>query len=162
MDLGSCVKFEGEEIKDDRFTTDHVVNLTSISKTNDFKPPLKIMSFDIENSIKTQQLYVIGYTIKFKDKEKNGSITGEPTDILKRFIEVVRENDPDIITGYNIDGYDLPFLSDLAKNNNIKMQLSRDDQEPKRVQNQFWKINGRVVADAWWNVKRRSIQNKKL
>ncbi|MFP3299556.1 MAG: DNA polymerase domain-containing protein [Thermoplasmatales archaeon] len=154
MDLGSCVKFEGEEIKDDRFTTDHVVNLTSISKTNDFKPPLKIMSFDIENSIKTQQLYVIGYTIKFKDKEKNGSITGEPTDILKRFIEVVRENDPDIITGYNIDGYDLPFLSDLAKNNNIKMQLSRDDQEPKRVQNQFWKINGRVVADAWWNVKR--------
>jgi len=154
MDLGSCVKFEGEEIKDDRFTTDHVVNLTSISKTNDFKPPLKIMSFDIENSIKTQQLYVIGYTIKFKDKEKNGSITGEPTDVLKRFIEVVRENDPDIITGYNIDGYDLPFLSDLAKNNNIKMQLSRDDQEPKRVQNQFWKINGRVVADAWWNVKR--------
>jgi len=154
MDLGSCVKFEGEEIKDDRFTTDHVVNLTSISKTNDFKPPLKIMSFDIENSIKTQQLYVIGYTIKFKDKEKNGSITGEPTAILKRFIEVVRENDPDIITGYNIDGYDLPFLSDLAKNNNIKMQLSRDDQEPKRVQNQFWKINGRVVADAWWNVKR--------
>ena len=154
MDLGSCVKFEGEEIKDDRFTTDHVVNLTSISKTNDFKPPLKIMSFDIENSIKTQQLYVIGYTIKFKDKEKNGSITGEPTDILKRFIEVVRENDPDIITGYNIDGYDLPFLSDLARNNNIKMQLSRDDQEPKRVQNQFWKINGRVVADAWWNVKR--------
>ncbi len=154
MDLGSCVKFEGDEIKDDRFTTDHVVNLTSISKTNDFKPPLKIMSFDIENSIKTQQLYVIGYTIKFKDKEKNGSITGEPGDILRKFIEVVRENDPDIITGYNIDGYDLPFLSDLAKSKNIKMLLSRDDQEPKRVQNQFWKINGRVVADAWWNVKR--------
>ncbi len=153
-DLGSCVRFKGEEIRDSRFTTDHVVQISEISKTEDFKPPIKVMSFDIENSIKTQQLYVIGYTIKFKDKEVSGSLTGEPVDILNRFIDVVRRNDPDIITGYNIDGYDLPFLQKLADGNKIKMLLGRDDQEPKRVMNQFWKINGRVVADAWWNVKR--------
>ena len=30
----------------------------------------------------------------------------------------------------------------------------RDNSTPQRIQDQFWRIHGRVVADAWWNVKR--------
>ena len=154
LDLGSCVKFSGEEIKSDKFTVDHVVNIDSVEKVGDFLPPLKVLSFDIENSIKTQQLYVIGYTFSFKGKYTDGAIYGEPRDILDKFIQLVRKEDPDIITGYNIDGYDLPFLEKLADKENISMYLGRDNSAPQRIQDQFWRIHGRVVADAWWNVKR--------
>jgi DNA polymerase I len=154
LDLGSCVKFQGEELERGKFTTDHVVELERIERTEDFLPPLKIMSFDIENGIKTQQLYVIGYTISFKEKLTDGAIDGDPADILDKFIQLIRKEDPDIITGYNIDGYDLPFLEKLAGKENIPMHLGRDVSIPQRVQSQFWRIHGRIVADAWWNVKR--------
>ena len=154
LDLGSCVKFSGEEIKSDKFTVDHVVNIDNVEKVGDFLPPLKVLSFDIENSIKTQQLYVIGYTFSFKGKYTDGAIYGEPRDILDKFIQLVKKEDPDIITGYNIDGYDLPFLEKLADKENISMYLGRDNSTPQRIQDQFWRIHGRVVADAWWNVKR--------
>ncbi|MEM0141180.1 MAG: DNA polymerase domain-containing protein [Thermoplasmatales archaeon] len=154
FDLGSCVKFQGDEASDSRFTTQHVVYCNKIERTSDFLPPLKILSFDIENSIKTQQLYVIGYTTHFGGKSTDGAITGEPSEILKQFISFVRAEDPDIITGYNVDGYDLPFLESLGKEKGIDMLIGRDVSPPQRVQNQFWRIHGRVVADAWWNVKR--------
>ncbi len=154
FDLGSCVKFKGNETKNEKFTVDHVVTIDSIERTTDFLPPMKILSFDIENSIKTQQLYVIGYTISFKGNYTDGAISGEPRDILEKFIQLVRNEDPDVITGYNIDGYDLPFLAKLASKENISMYLGRDTNIPQRIQDQFWRIHGRVVADAWWNVKR--------
>lgn len=154
LDLGSCVKFEGEETKEEMFTTDHVVIVEKIEKTEDFLPPLKILSFDIENTIKTQRLLVIGYSIDFMGKIEEGSIIGEPGDIVRDFVKLVREKDPDIITGYNIDGYDLPFVQNVASSEKIDMKLGRDLINPQRVQDRFWRIHGRVVADAWWNVKR--------
>ncbi|MDA8055366.1 MAG: DUF1744 domain-containing protein [Thermoplasmatales archaeon] len=154
FDLGSCIRFKGNEIDSEKFTVDHVVVIDSVERTTDFLPPLKILSFDIENSIKTQQLYVIGYTTSFKGQYAEGAISGEPIDILEKFIQLVRDEDPDIITGYNIDGYDLPFLEKLAQKENVTMLLGRDTSTPQRIQDQFWRIHGRVVADAWWNVKR--------
>ncbi len=154
LDLGSCVKFSGNETKNDKMAVDHVIEVDEIHRTTDFLPPLKIMSFDIENSIKTQQLYVIGYAISFKGQYVEGSISGQPREILEEFIKFVRKEDPDIITGYNIDGYDLPFLQKLAERENVAMLLGRDNSIPQRIQDQFWRIHGRVVADAWWNIKR--------
>ncbi|EQB65160.1 MAG: hypothetical protein AMDU3_IPLC00003G0012 [Thermoplasmatales archaeon I-plasma] len=154
LDLGSCVKFRGDEVAKGEFFTDHVVSVTDIERTADFLPPLKVLSFDIENSIKDQKLYVIGYTTSFKGKYGEGAIFGEPRDILEKFIRTIREEDPDIITGYNIDGYDLPFLARLAEKEKVPMQIGRDSVLPLRVQDRFWRIHGRVVADAWWNVKR--------
>ncbi len=153
-DLGSCVTFSGTETKNQKFTTDHVVELEKVERTEDFLPPLKLLSFDIENSIKDQRLYVIGYTIYFNGEQRDGAFTGQPREILERFMEMVRDEDPDIITGYNIDGYDLPFLENLAKNEKLSLDISRDGTIPQRIQGQFWRIHGRVVADAWWNVKR--------
>lgn len=36
-------------------------------------------------------------------------------DMLKRWTSLVLETDPDIITGYNINNFDLPYLYDRAK-----------------------------------------------
>lgn len=36
-------------------------------------------------------------------------------DLLKRWTSLVLETDPDIITGYNINNFDLPYLFERAK-----------------------------------------------
>jgi NAD(P)-dependent dehydrogenase (short-subunit alcohol dehydrogenase family) len=45
---------------------------------------------------------------------KSRILSGGEKEILERFVKLVEELDPDIISGYNIDGYDLPVLLDRA------------------------------------------------
>src|SRR3990172_2703824 len=71
-----------------------------------------------------------------------------------RFIETVIREDPDVITGYNIDNYDLRVLRDRAAHLGIqRIAIGRDRSEPVHIYEQFWRLDGRVVADAWWSVK---------
>ncbi|SMD31500.1 replicative DNA polymerase I [Picrophilus oshimae DSM 9789] len=156
FDLGSSLEIEGDEINDERinYSTDHVIKIKNIKNTEAFNPDLKILSFDVENSIKTKEIYVIGYAIYFNNKIETGSITGTEHEILKKFNELIINNDPDIITGYNIDGYDLPLIEERMKYNNIKFGIGRDHLPPKRILDQYWRLHGRVVSDAWWAVKK--------
>lgn len=49
---------------------------------------------------------IVGAEVMSFDKE---------ADLLKRWMDLVLETDPDIITGYNIANFDLPYLFDRAK-----------------------------------------------
>jgi len=57
----------------------------------------------------------------FKDEE----------DMLEAFIEYIKEQDPDIITGYFSDGFDLPYLRARAVHNKVKLALGLDNSQPK-------------------------------
>jgi DNA polymerase delta subunit 1 len=46
------------------------------------------------------------------------------TDLLLRFSEFVRETDPDVLTGYNIQNFDVPYLMDRAKALKIQDEFS--------------------------------------
>jgi DNA polymerase I len=74
--------------------------------------------------------------------------------ILTGFLEAVAEHDPDVLTGYNIDGYDLPYIEGRLAAYGRKMAIGRDGRNARRISNRFWRAHGRIVADAWWNVKR--------
>ena len=41
------------------------------------------------------------------------------TELLQKWAEFVRQSDPDIITGYNIQNFDLPYLLNRAKHLNV-------------------------------------------
>jgi len=43
-------------------------------------------------------------------------------EILKRFEEIVREENPDILIGYNSDSFDLPYIK--ARENELKLELN--------------------------------------
>ncbi len=156
FDLGSSLEIDGDELLDEKknYSTDYVIKINKINNTDSFNPDLKILSFDVENSIKTREIYVIGYAIYFNNKTETGSITGSEPEILKKFNELIIKNDPDIITGYNIDGYDLPLIEERMKYHNIKFAVGRDYLPPKRILDQYWRLHGRVVSDAWWAVKK--------
>ncbi|MGC8609542.1 MAG: 3'-5' exonuclease, partial [Thermoplasmata archaeon] len=162
FDLGSCVKIIGQDIhdKEKEFTTDYVINIEKIENTDPFNPDLKVLSFDIENAIQKEekedygQIFVIGYVIRQGNDRKEGSISGEEPDILKGFIDLIAKEDPDVMTGYNSDGYDLPVILSRMEKYGIRFDIGRDGSSPRRVVEQFWRVHGRLISDTWWGVKK--------
>ena len=125
-DIGGCVSFEGVEVKNHKFTC-KLIEATSIKECDDFESDFKILSFDIENSIFERTIYCLSFCIK----DSSGyiheeTLHGKEFDILNNFVSAVSKFDPDIITGYNIDGYDLPLLVERADVHRIDLNFGRD------------------------------------
>lgn len=170
MDIGACTRVKGTLVEDERtatYTTDLVVLAEAFEPVEPFKPPLCILSFDIENSLvddknsKRQthhggRVLTISVVVRKVDGEivKEALVDDDEEKILEGFLEAVSRYDPDVITGYNIDGYDLPYVNDRLALYGRRMNIGRDGRSPNRIADRFWKVHGRIVADAWWNVKR--------
>ncbi len=162
FDLGSCVTITGEDIreKETEFTTDYVLRIDKIENAEPFNPDLKVLSFDIENAIQKEgkdqygRIFVIGYVIKQGNERKEGSISGDERDILQDFADLIRKEDPDIMTGYNSDGYDLPVILSRMDKYGISLDIGRDRSQPRRILEQFWRVHGRLINDTWWSVKK--------
>ncbi|MEM3198259.1 MAG: DNA polymerase domain-containing protein [Thermoplasmata archaeon] len=155
LDLGSCIEVDGEEIKNNKYTTNIVLEVKDIRNVDPFISDLKILSFDIENSLKDKKIFTVGIAIYDKGEIRTNHIEGDTNkEIIEKFIEFIRKEDPDVITGYNIDGYDIPYIIEISRELKIGFPIGRDGSEPQRIMGQFWRVHGRIVADAWWNVKR--------
>jgi DNA polymerase I len=141
-----------------------------------FQVPFKVFSFDLETSIEhATVLCAAAWMEDLKTGERvSFSYRGDEDAILRGLTETVLEHDPDIITGYNIDNFDLPRLADRTKvlqrggGNEATMALfgwgrvpaleselkrQRDALVPKRQSNRAWNLAGRVVMDTWWQAR---------
>lgn len=156
MDMGACIRITGEE-RPGPYVTDLVVDLESYEDLDPFTPPLKIMSFDLENSVEHDFIYCICAVVSEGEKKRNCEpITGSEKEIIVKFAELIRKEDPDILTGYNIDNYDIKKIKERAEINKMEDALpwGRDGGQPRVVSDRFWRIKGRLVVDAWWAAKR--------
>jgi len=156
MDMGSCIRVTGEPVEGN-YVTDLILKMDSFETIESFDPGLKILSFDIENSIEHDYIYTI-CAVTEEDGIYNTCepITGNEKDIITRFSDLIRKEDPDIITGYNIDNYDIKKISDRAQFNKMKdaMPWGRDLGQPRVVSDRFWRLKGRIISDAWWAAKK--------
>jgi DNA polymerase I len=92
------------------------------------------------------------------------SFSGENTkgfssekEMLEEFLNIIDMYDPDIITGYNINSFDLPYLAERLKQNKLSLALGRSDKEIFSRTfgiTQEFTISGRVVADPYQILKR--------
>ena len=155
-DMGSCIRVTGEEIDLD-YTTDLKIRMESFENIESFDPGLKFLSFDIENSIEHQTIYCICTKVEeageFSTPEP---IYGTEKEIIKRFAELIEEIDPDVITGYNIENYDIRKIEERAQANKMKDALpwGRDRGQPKIFSERFFRVKGRLIVDAWWAAKK--------
>ncbi len=169
LDLGTYLDIEGQEVKGDRYSTNLVIEIDEIKAVEPFDVRLKVLSFDIENSIRTGEIFTIGYSISefplsgedvvgsyiaLDPKEGWGALEGERK-MIDDLSSLIRDEDPDIITGYNIDGYDIPHIS---KRDGILegkgLNWGRDGGMIEKVGYRTWKMKGRIVVDAWWEAKK--------
>ncbi|MDR3283486.1 MAG: DNA polymerase II, partial [Candidatus Methanoplasma sp.] len=156
MDMGACIRVWGEEIKT-QYSTDLSIRMERFENIDSFDPGLKILSFDVENSIEHGFLYTVCAVMEEDGEYKEYEpLVGSEKEIISGFAELIRTEDPDVITGYNIDNYDIPKMQERAEANGMKGALSwgRDLGQPRSVNDRFWRLKGRVIVDAWWAVKR--------
>ncbi|MBN1390427.1 MAG: DNA polymerase II [Candidatus Thermoplasmatota archaeon] len=169
LDLGVYIEVEGEEVSEHSYTTDICIRSSIVRRTSPFKVRLKVFSFDIENSIRTGELYMAGYSVGWFPLENDQTIESHsivpPDDmddpkeredhIIEGLEKAIRENDPDILTGYNIDGYDIPHMIRRAKVLGIEgIKLGRDGSYVDDQGFRSWRARGRIIVDAWWQAKR--------
>lgn len=73
-------------------------------------------------------------------------------DMLRRFVEIIKEENPDILVGYNSDNFDLPYIKKRADTLNVKLDLGLDGSSikfMKRGFNNAGVIKGRVHVDLY-------------
>ncbi len=154
-DMASCIRVSGEETPGD-YTTELVVQMSSFENIEPFNPRLKILSFDIENSIRDDTIYTICYVVDNGDgMEERPALRGTEREIITGFTKAIQDEDPDVISGYNIDNYDIPKIMERAKVNKVEsLPWGREGSEPRQAGKRFWKVKGRLIVDAWWAAKR--------
>lgn len=133
-----------------------------ITKGNYF-PEVKIFSFDIETG-KNGALLSLAYEFRYKEVRQshcivlgdgkethNVSFARDEKTILQFFQKTIKDLDPDIITGWNVIGFDFKFINNKSRALNFPLYLGRSNKALDLYQNLRgeWYINldGRVVID---------------
>src|SRR5437016_9775788 len=155
MDLGAAVRIIGTPAEPaGRYTTELFVVAERFEPCDPFRPALRILSFDIENSIRDGHIFCIGVAYREGGEIKTRILTGNEKEIIERFVKLIWKLDPDIISGYSIDGYDLPVLVERsAKHGMQRLQLARDHSSFFHLGERFWRLDGRILTDVWWAVR---------
>jgi DNA polymerase I len=71
-------------------------------------------------------------------------------EMLKKLVFIINEFDPDIISGYNVNGFDMPYLVDRANLLKIQFNISRDSRPPwcKSFMGKYSvSLTGRIMLD---------------
>ena len=132
-----------------------------------YRPPLKVVSFDIETALQGLQLYSIGLHAVAPDGSEQRLVfmlgEGASQDyvvscqsqeqVLQSFLVWLRDYDPDVLIGWNVVNFDAWYLQRVADQLGIELSLGRerrpvhwreldDDGERRTAQ-----IPGRVLLD---------------
>lgn len=73
-------------------------------------------------------------------------------DMLRRFVEIIKEENPDLLVGYNSDNFDLPYIKKRADTLGVKLKIGIDNSSirfMKRGFNNAGVIKGRVHVDLY-------------
>ena len=147
-----------------------------VVSTEPFQVPYTVFSFDLETSIEHEHVLCAAACVEHLATGERTvySYRGTEQEILEELTATVQATDPDIITGYNIDNFDLPRLADRtailqrgrgwegtkalfgwgrAPPMESELKRQRDALVPKRQSNRAWNLSGRVVMDAWWQAR---------
>jgi len=138
-------------------------------------PELKFLSFNIEidspNGIpeaSTDPIVMISFSTnhgleKIYSTKKSSSdfvrTVLDEKELIKKFVETIKSENPDIIVGYNSDSFDFPYLKERADRSGISLNLGVDGSKIKliTVPKKAAMIKGRIHVDLY-RITRRHLQ----
>ncbi len=189
LDLGPHIAWKGELLPKDGDTirdaggrglypTDQIArcHIDDLSSIDAFAAPFITFSFDLETSIESGKILCAAAVVEQNGHSETHTFRGDEREMLEGLTRLVRDSDPDIITGYNIDNFDLPKIKermqDLEERNDklTRATLAGWGRIPiteeackggvrgppilaNRQQNRKWTLAGRCVMDAWWEAR---------
>jgi len=88
---------------------------------------------------------------KCKDAPEYVEFCEDEGDMIERFVECVNDYEPDVLTGYFSDGFDLPYLKAAADKNGVGFGLGVDGRGPSFTRGRIpsGKIAGIVHVDLY-------------
>jgi len=129
-------------------------------------PDLKVLAFDCEMlsefgmpNAEEDPIIVVG----LKSGEREELYYGDDErEIILRFVNALKEIDPDVIVGYNQNAFDWPYLKKRAEKHGIRMDIGRDRSELS-LRGGRPKIAGRLNVDLYdIALKMSDVKIKKL
>jgi len=124
------------------------------------KDAITMMSFAFSEEYRKQKdLILVSKNIPIQDDQKKNTICLESEKkMLEKFKEIISDYDPDIITGYNIQNFDMPFIVERMEKLGIKKEIGRASDKTvfcsKHGPISTTTITGRAVADSFQIIKR--------
>lgn len=178
----SAVKVDGTLVPTKTVNTKYKIDVKKIGPSDaDITPPLKYMSLDIEVVTSREGLpdarknpismISVAFSPKYKNHEsivllvkqvkrpgdKSVRMFNSEKEMLDEFSKIINEFDPDIVVGYNINGFDMPFIIERFRQNKLFPVFGRCKKKPASSRKfGMWSrsdIVGRVVVDAYELVK---------
>lgn len=140
---------------------------------------LKYLAFDIEviasekNSLPNEDkdpiiLISMAFTPDWRNKKdivlvakpcnaKNAMSFSNEKEMLEKFVDIINDYDPDIITGYNINNFDIPYVLRRLELNKLSKYFGRVNDKPAFSRQlgmiKTTNIPGRVVVDPYEIIK---------
>ena len=117
-------------------------------------------------------IIMISYSFKSGESKKAGVITFKPIGLpfvesvadeklmIRRFMEILDELQPDIVTGYNSSGFDVKYFIDRCQSLGIRFSMSRFEGDTRLESHGLAtrvKVAGRVHVDMYTVIKFISI-----
>ena len=147
-------------------------DVDDIRDAEPFPTPWVVLSFDLETSVRGTEILCAAVVIERPGGREEHTLAGDEATLLADLARLVRETDPDVITGYNVDNFDLPRVA-MRKDDLVTGRGEAADAEavrlfgwgrvppgdgprrsvPTRTTGRQWRMPGRVVMDAWWQVR---------
>ena len=78
-------------------------------------------------------------------------------ELIKKYVDTIQSEDPDIILGYNSDRFDFPYIKERAEKLGVPLKLGVDGSSLKIVNNgrrNATVIKGRIHIDLYSNLRR--------
>lgn len=157
----SLVEVTGEGSDEDRGFDGDVIEADSVDQLDEHDTLEEdILSFDLE--VLDDQIIMCSFYGENFEKvlvlDEDGfskdyvEVVDDEAAMLERIMEVVEDQDPDIITGYNTDEFDFDVLRDRCEEHGLELHLGRlDERMTFRRRGRFSgaKLKGRVHLDLY-------------
>ncbi|WP_405270745.1 DNA polymerase domain-containing protein [Methanobrevibacter sp.] len=130
-----------------------IIKLTeSLKRTENYPQNFRILSFDLEvrnphgmPDSEEDEIIMIGVASNFGINQVISTKTNSPDrkdfvkqvasekEMIEEFVNIIKDNNVDIIVGYNSDNFDFPYLKDRAKIFGIDLDIGMDESDVRFI-----------------------------
>ena len=130
-----------------------IIKLTEdLKRVKEYPQKFRILSFDLEvrnphgmpNS-EEDEIIMIGVASNFgvnqvistktnsEDRDDFVNQVASEREMIQEFVDIIKENNVDIIVGYNSDNFDFPYIKDRAKILGVDLDIGMDGSDVKYI-----------------------------